>query len=26
VLAYEAPLEIASGGPDLGVIADGGTA
>jgi putative ABC transport system permease protein len=26
VLAYEAPLEIASGGPDLGEIADGGTA
>ena len=26
VLAYEAPLEIASGGPDLGEIASGGTA
>ena len=25
VLAYEAPLEIASGGPDLGEIADAGT-
>jgi putative ABC transport system permease protein len=26
VLAYQAPLEIASGGPDLGQIADDGTA
>jgi putative ABC transport system permease protein len=26
VLAYEAPVEIRSGGPDLGEIADGGTA